>query len=328
MKLKQWQQKARLTTYFLCSTVCLPSVASTIAQKQFEEVFATAVVISNSETITLGFANFDPDEFIPELDTGTTPDSLSVRNNLSVFSIPYTVELPNINDDWQSYLSLSASYVKDKGQQITFTEQQNPDSFTDKIGSIYVGYGAKTPITEQWTLTLRLGGYLMHHHNEYDYQDPVSISQRSSLDDVYFNTSANAFVIEPNVKMSYLEETRWGHWQYDADLYVFYGKTFAGDDATQGASPSGLRLNNRLTSHISLHDGKFDAESLYLKFQRVDVQGDMESSLKTNHFYEVGFGFLFDTTRYTSWVDNIGIGINIHKGSVLSGGSVVLYINE
>lgn len=54
----------------------------------------------------------------------------------------------------------------------------------------------------------------------------------------------------------------------------------------------------------------------------------MVSSLETDHFYEIGAGMLLDTSKFTDLAENIGIGININKGSSLYGGSIVFYFNE
>ncbi|MCJ8295210.1 MAG: Solitary outer membrane autotransporter beta-barrel domain [Colwellia sp.] len=103
---------------------------------------------------------------------------------------------------------------------------------------------------------------------------------------------------------------------------------FNGSESSQGARPGGWRLNNALKLHYNLNQSRFHAESLYVKFQRSDIGGDMVNSLGTEHFYEFGVGILLDTRKFTKLADNVGIGINIHKGSALSGGSIVFYFNE
>lgn len=80
--------------------------------------------------------------------------------------------------------------------------------------------------------------------------------------------------------------------------------------------------------HYSLSHYNSHTESVYIKLQRSDISGDMVSSLNTHHFYEIGIGILIDTTKLTDLADNVGIGINLNKGSSLYGGSIVFYFNE
>ena len=68
--------------------------------------------------------------------------------------------------------------------------------------------------------------------------------------------------------------------------------------------------------------------AFYLKAQRVDLAADSKAGFEVDHFYEYGFGVLFDVSPYTTWFTNLGIGLNIHTGSVLEGGSIVFYIDE
>ena len=68
--------------------------------------------------------------------------------------------------------------------------------------------------------------------------------------------------------------------------------------------------------------------AFYLKAQRVDLAADSKAGFEVDHFYEYGFGVLFDVSPYTTWFTNLGIGLNIQTGSVLESGSIVFYIDE
>lgn len=177
-------------------------------------------------------------------------------------------------------------------------------------------------------MRLRLGGYLMHHENSHIYNNIFTQFYQPRLDGVYYNLNESAFIIEPNIKFSYTKPKVWGKWEFSSDFDYFIGKVFSGAESTIGAKPQGWRINNKVKLHYSLNKSRFHAESVYLKLQRSDISGDMVSSLDTHHFYELGIGILIDTTKFTDWADNIGIGINLNKGSSLYGGSIVFYFNE
>lgn len=302
----------------------------------FEELFSTAVVLTDSETITLGVGNFDPEKLLkPHEKDFTESDSIKLRNELTVYSIPYTWVLSEnkpkgqpVSFFYKDELTVSISYLKQKNKTDLLAQSAITDDNKDEVYSAYFAYSKHRQLNDNWDFRLRIGSYLMHHKNTFHYNSEESLQYQDELDGVFYNLSANAFIIEPNVKLTYNKEKNWGKWQYLSDLNVFTGKTFNGAQSSQDANPNGWRLNNAFKLHYDLNKSKFHAESVYLKLQRSDIGGDMVNTLGTDHFYELGMGLLLDTSKFTDLADNVGIGINIHKGSNLNGGSIVFYFNE
>ena len=314
----------------------VPRLAIANVKKVSEEIFSTSVILTDSETISLGFGNFDPDKLLkPHEQSFSDSDSIKLRNELTVYIIPYTWLLSETKPTekqasffYKDEITTSISYLKQETKSDLLSQSTLTDDNKDEVYSAYLAYSKHSQLNMNWDFRLRIGAYLMHHENSFNYNSEESNQYQDVLDGVYLNISANAFIIEPNVKLSYSKAKDWGKWQYISDLNVFTGKTFNGSDSSQGASPGGWRLYNALKLHYSLNQSRFHAESLYVKFQRSDIGGDMVNSLGTEHFYEFGVGILLDTRKFTKLADNVGIGINIHKGSALSGGSIVFYFNE
>lgn len=310
----------------------------------FEELFSTSVVLTDSETITLGVGNFDPEKLLkPHEDSFSDTDTIKVRNELTVYSIPYTWQLSedkpenkpkgNAKKEYPHYfykneLTASLSYLKQQNKSDLLSGSTVADDNKDEVYSVYFAYGQHSQLTENWNLRMRIGSYLMHHENKYNYNSDESKQFQDQLDGIFLNLSANAFIIEPNLRLTYSQKKNWGKWEFNNDLNVFSGVTFHGAKSSQEAKPRGWRLNNGFKFHFNVNQSKIHAESIYMKIQRSDIGGDMVSSLGTNHFYEFGVGLLLDTRKFTTLADNIGIGINIHKGSALTGGSIVFYFNE
>ncbi|KGJ86505.1 Protein of unknown function DUF3233 [Colwellia psychrerythraea] len=302
----------------------------------FEELFSTAVVLTDSETITLGVGNFDPDKLLKSHEQDfTESDSIKLRNELTAYSIPYTWVLSESKPKkkqstffYKDELTTSISYLKQKTKTDLLSQSSITDDNKDEIYSAYFAYSKHSQLNDNWDFRLRIGSYLMHHENSFNYNSEESQQYQDIFDGVFLNLSANAFIIEPNVKLTYSHPKDWGKWQYISDLNVFNGVTFNGVESSQDANPHGWRFNNALKLHYNLNQSKFHAESLYVKFQRSDIGGDMVNSLGTDHFYELGIGILLDTRKFTDLAENVGIGINIHHGSNLNGGSIVFYFNE
>lgn len=317
---------------FILST--LHSVALASTKTYFEEIFSTAVVLANSDTISLGMGNFDPElVFNPDqphrFEHVTESNAIQIRNQLSTINIPYTFVLDKKSPIYSDKLTFNFSYIK---QDITNTAVDNSsltaDASIDKIYSAYFAYSKYFKISERWLVRYRLGSYVMHYENSYEYNNPLSQKYEDFLDGRYFNTIANSVIIEPNVKFTYTKNKSWGKWQFNSDFNYFKGMVYSGAKSSQDAKPGGWLVNNDVKVHFNVNSSKLFAESLYLKFQRTDLKGDMVSSLEAKHFYEFGIGMLLDTSKYTDFAENIGIGININKGSSLYGGSIVFYLNE
>ena len=336
------KQKFQFKTLFLLITSLLSHHAIANNKTHFEEIFSTTVVLTDSETISLGVGNFDPDKLLkPHEQDLSERDSIKLRNELTVYSIPYTWRLndDNINTKnktkkekanyfYLDELTASLSYFEQENTSNLLSNSAIEDENKDEVFSAYLAYSRHKKLTENWNLRIRIGSYLMHHKNNYRYNSDESAQYKPQLDGVYLNLSANAFIIEPNLKLSYRQEKAWGKWEFNNDLNVFTGITFNGAKSSQDAKPKGWRLNNGFKFHFNINQSKFHAESIYIKVQRSDIGGDMVNSLGTDHFYEFGVGLLLDTRKFTKLANNIGIGINIHKGSALNGGSIVFYFNE
>jgi len=309
-------------------------------KQYFEELFSTNVVVTDSETITLGSANFDPDTVLkPHEEEYSESDSIKLRNELTVYSLPQTWDLSEdkskASDDntyphyfYRDSITASFSYFKQENKSDLLSGSTVTDDNKDEIYSAYLAYSKHSKLSENWNLRIRLGSYLMHHKNKYAYNSEESQQFQHILDGTFLNLSSNALIVEPNLKLMYTKEKSWGKWEYNNNLNIFSGVTFKGAKSSQGAKPSGWRINNTFKFHFNVNQSKYHAESIYVKLQRSDINGDMVTTLGTDHFYEFGVGILLDTRKYTDLTENIGIGINIHKGGALSGGSIVVYFNE
>lgn len=316
----------------LATTIIVPTLALNVnanPASNFEEAFSTTVVLTDNESVTLGVGNFSPDELIKNHNFTSSDPSVELRNQMSVLSLPYTWKFNDLPHSdtltaQLSYFKQDSTLIHDIDYEVASTSDVN----IDKVYSASLTYSRYIAINNNWLFKYSLEGYLMHYSNHYQYNNEFSQSLQPKLNGIYFNTQANALLIEPKIKLTYVKLKPWGKWQFITNAGAFSGKTFAGSDSSQKAKPTGWQINNGVKLHFNVNTGKFHAESLYVKIQRSDIGGDIVRSLDTKHFYEFGIGVLLDTQKFTSLAENIGIGININRGSSLSGGSIVFYFNE
>lgn len=314
--------------------ILMMNIVQASTTKYYEEIFATSVMLADSDSISLGMGNFDPDVLLKPnqshlIDNASDSQSIQTRNQLSIINIPYTFVLDSENETLSDKITLNASYIKqDKSHSALDDTALIPDDNLDKTYSAYFAYSKYASLSNRWTLRYRLGSYFMRYKNRHQYNNELSKTLQPQIDGVYYNTSANSVIIEPNVKLTYTSEKSWGKWQLSSDVNYFKGKVYSGAAASLNSKPTGWRVNNGMKVHFDVNTSKIHTESLYLKLARVDIKGDMVSSLETDHFYEIGFGVLLDTSKFTDLANNVGIGINLNKGSSLYGGSIVFYFNE
>lgn len=314
------------TQYLLAALLILPSPLIIADPKQnVEGVFATALILGDDDAITLGVANFDPVKIfdLPTSDI-ITAESIELRNQLSVYSIPYSVKLVE-NETFQDKIKFAISYVKQEQDQII--NDTNTDHNRDDILSINATYQRNWFVTPNWTTSASLGNYLMTYQNKHSYSTE-SAQIQDQLNGQYYNIRSNAFLFEPAIQAAYTKQQRWGKWVYRSSFSAFYGWTFSGDEAVRGANPSGWEWYNGMKGYFNLHADNYAAESFYLKAGRIDIGGDVRPTFNTSEYYEMGLGILFASPYFQGWIDNIGVGINVNLGSSLSGGSVVIYLNE
>ena len=301
-----------------------PLIADKLSRQLFEQNFATAALLSDGDSLTLGIANFDPESLLS--DSNENIDSIDRRNSLKIFTIPYSYKFSN--SDHNDRLHFSFSYIEQKSKIFLFDASPAADDNIDEFYNFYSGYLRSWALNEKWVFDAGIGSFLMHHSNTHTYNSPISKNYQSELDGEVLNLTSNTILLKPNFAFSYTDLYDWGKWTFKSDYEYFYGWTFKGAKSSQGATPESWKIANTIKVHFKMYHSEFNTESLFLKAKRVDIGGDVVESFNTYSYYEFGAGVLFNTKKMTTLVDNVGIGLNLNIGSSLTGGSIVFYVNE
>ncbi|MDO3385462.1 Solitary outer membrane autotransporter beta-barrel domain [Gilvimarinus sp. SDUM040013] len=106
------------------------------------------------------------------------------------------------------------------------------------------------------------------------------------------------------------------------------GHTVATDSHAQDTTIETGRLSNTLVYHYDTPDVLKRRSQIRVLASRIDVGGDAVSPLGSHHYYELGAGWLIDTSNDIKFLNNIGVGLALNIGSNLSGGSLVILFNE
>ncbi|WP_025563229.1 Solitary outer membrane autotransporter beta-barrel domain [Psychromonas sp. SP041] len=89
-----------------------PLSLSSTAQRNSTEALATAVVLSDSDSISIGISNFDPQTlFNKNKENQTGRDAIALRNSLSIYNLPYTFVLDKKNEDFSNKIMFRLTYT-------------------------------------------------------------------------------------------------------------------------------------------------------------------------------------------------------------------------
>ncbi|WP_153448603.1 Solitary outer membrane autotransporter beta-barrel domain [Vibrio algicola] len=325
---------AHLTTIIAVIVINLTFIALAKASEpvhsRAEQTFSTAVILTNSDVITFGIQDFNPNAITPFQDDNLGDDqSLALRGRVAVTTFPYSWELDGATERFHHQFYVRASYVYFENETKL---NQRPDIKADldinKVYSGYVGYKLTFNITENWRVLYGLGNHFMYYKNKHSYNSSDSESLKPILDGAAYNTSSRAYVAEPNLAFDYKFQRKWGYWRYTTEMNYFYGKSWDKEKRYEAGNPNGWYWMNGVKANYNLSNWAGYIPSMYTSFKRVDLGGDPIASLGTDNYYEFSLGWLLTPPILRDWVDNVGIGININYGSALKGGSIVLFFNQ
>ncbi|GEA59414.1 Solitary outer membrane autotransporter beta-barrel domain [Vibrio comitans] len=322
--------------YALITLVLLGSghvCASDTLQKVLEQNFATAVLLSDSDAITFGFQDFDPNRFITDNDNIGSEEALELRKTISIYTIPYTYELPDLsvsnNNILKQNITFIGSYLSTKRDVAIGDDPLEPqDSSKDETFTFATKYWVSYPLNENWSINTGLGANLMYFRNDYTYRNSFTLFLREALDGNAVNTDAWALTIKPSVELHYAQHKEWGHWEAFTEMKYFNGVGWGEANDGNVGNPEGWYWINGVKGFYDItHWGGY-GQTLYSSLRRIDLGADLQQPLGTTNYYEWSLGWLVSPPFWKDYFDNVGIGINLNYGSTLKGGTIVLLFNE
>lgn len=304
------------------------------ADKYLEGVFSAALVLTDSEMVSIGFGDFDPNEIF-----GTdNPDfggqeALDAKKRIRVTSLPISFVFQSKNSDWLHRLKLRGAYMELERdinyQNIDGLDLDWPsDETKDKVLAGYAEYALGYQLSEGWQLFGGSGVHLMHYRNEFTANSPLKgLIEKENVDSV-IDGSSNVWIAEPHIDLIYTKDTGPGEIRFNSEYHYFWGRNFGGSIDTTDATPEGWRVINSLQYKYHLKPFGDRKHDLLFRYRRIDVGGDLRIPVGATHYNEYAFGWVLDTSDYSSLIYNVGIGISINYGSSLKGGSLVFFYNE
>lgn len=314
----------------VCALLCCVMTFSLQANptKQLETALSTSLVLTDGDSITLGFGDFDPQKIFNPHFTNKGGESIALRKKLRLYSVPFSWEAKQPYYEHKWHINGRVSYLNQADFISLFDEAQS-DSISETVYSATFGINAEKALGSKWSYIIGLNSHYLHYDNDYDYNSQQSRDVLKPLtNNLYTNLNSNALVLNPSLSMVYRLPRHWGYYEYKLNINYYYGWALSQPNEIESAKPETTRILNGIKAKFNMFKvGPFE-QAFYIKGQRIDLGGDSQAAFGTDHFYEYGLGFLWDSRHWTSCFDNFGIGINIHSGSSLEGAAIVLYFNE
>lgn len=292
----------------------------------------SAIVLTDANLISLGIVDFNPNSVIDLSEIGDVnvgdEDTLRRRSQLKSYTIPWTSDETKLSPKWSRSLGVRFSYVN-ATDNIEGIEDRSLQSPLEDTSYLLAGeYRWQYKIDQNWNLALGLGGQLIWQENTLKYHDPVLEGVSHLLDNALVNTRYAAIMLDPNAELAYSGDWFGNKWEFISQLRYGVGRTLLTDDGSQAVSPQVGRFSNAFIFHYQLPKAWNKRNEMRLLVKRVDLTGDVIDPMGTHYYYELGAGWIIETPELSSWLDNIGVGITLNINSGLSGGGVVLLLNE
>ena len=300
------------------------SAEEDLALNSIEENFSIAALMSNTNALKFGFANYDLQIDDPGFGTEETKQ---YKAGLDAITIPYTWKLDPKSDAWDHAITTRVYYISSKRNNELVSgirDQSHNHTF-----GLYGNYSQYFHITDSWYVESALGAHFTFYKNNYDYGDGVSDAIKVNYDGKLFNTTALVAMVEPEIGLGYKKRQEWGTWKAHHNIHYIYGHGIGGSVKRRDSiNPEAWHITNGIEFNIKAPNVWGIDDFFSIDFKRVEVFGDLDVMAEKSYYYETSFGWVFDTNNTISWLDNIGVGLAVNYGSSVSGGSLILYFNE
>ncbi|MBY5921223.1 Solitary outer membrane autotransporter beta-barrel domain [Ferrimonas balearica] len=296
-------------------------------RQQLNEVFSTAALLSNTEALTLGFVNFDPNEFLPidDPDFGDE-NSIELRNDLEVYTLPWSWSLTQLGEG-ELGLTARVSYIHSKQELSLFPlEDATVDINDDKIYTLFLQPTFSYPLGKRWQFQFGLGAHLMRYDNDFSFRNPITRQLQPEIDNQLTNITVDAWMLQPELRADYRFVRGRGYWHYRSALAYSWGRTFNEPGPIVQGDPEAWRWLNGVSIRRPF-PAVMPAQDYRVTFNRIDIRGDTERPFDTNHYYEFSAEWLLNTKGKVPLLDDVGVGLLVNYGSALKGASLILVYN-
>ncbi len=315
-----------LCSAFLCLfTITLHADELTdLAGSSVESSFSTASLLSDKSVVKLGFFNFNPNEVI---DTGDdnlgSDDATSLRSGIKQFNLPLEHEFDGKWEGWRVGGRISYIDVEQKVLLGT-SENQNLDELSDRVLSFSAGGGYTHKLSQKWSVKTDLHLAWMKYQNRIVYNSDISNEIKSIFEGLFVNYDAEMLMTEPTVEVNYQWQTKTADFETFVSYHYLYGIPLNVDNPAHDVHPNEWYITTGLRVFQPVQLFGVGKQKIKYRLSRIDVSNQLATQMTAGHYYELELGWL-KALDQSSYINEIGVGLNLNYGSVLKGGTLLIY---
>lgn len=301
--------------------------AAELSKDTVESILSTALILTDSQAISVGLRTFDPSAFGPFDGGDPSGSALERRRSVTTYELPLSWQLTDSDEaKLKTTLQAELRYVRFE-RDVVLNDVENPTHERNKDSVYAVSGGSEWSyrITEQWQTRTYLGLHLLRHKNRYEGDGSMlPIDPQEAL----LNVDNTAAIAELATAVIYSNNDSALPWEFESLYSYYYGRTVGGSNNLKHVRPESWSWSNGFTAHWPQQELWDIPNQVRLSAHRVEIGGDVVDTFDTHSYYKLGVGWLFDTHEELDWLTNVGLSVSINIGSSLSGGSLLLLYNE
>ncbi|PKG40292.1 Solitary outer membrane autotransporter beta-barrel domain [Psychromonas sp. Urea-02u-13] len=169
-------KKTRLFVgYLIINFSAIVNAAATVGVKTLEQAFAISSVMSDSDALTFGIADFEMNYLVDSDDPNWGNDkSLEFKKSIDILVLPYSWQLQEIESDWTHSINMRVFHIE--VARNTEPLQGFTNFKKEQVFGGFVQYSQRYQLSKNWYGGLSFGAHVMHYRNEYNYSEGFRLS--------------------------------------------------------------------------------------------------------------------------------------------------------
>ncbi|MEE2732593.1 MAG: Solitary outer membrane autotransporter beta-barrel domain [Pseudomonadota bacterium] len=295
----------------------------------YSKNISTSLLMTDEEVVQFGFMDFNPNDYI-ELDDENIggKGENKLRSDLISLSLPFRYDFePGSRGNY--WIGVKAAYLK-HNQDLRFSDDASlPSDKLEELNTILgIGSGYDFNLSTHWMFSAGLYVNWIQYDNSVDFNSSESQALAPYLDGLLTNVDFDVLMAEPIVSINYLRDWGQTHFTLFSKLHYMIGRSFDTEHDAHKINPESWYTTTGVLAKRPFSGETLQGHSLWYRLAQVNTGGDLDMAVGTNRYYEAGIAWLVETPDLGSYVENIGLGININYGSELKGGTIVLLFNK
>ena len=299
-----------------------------LIRKAIQENYVTALLLTDGESMRLGFHNFDPNTVLPvQNEELGSEEAVSQRNKLALFSLPYRWKFDEPILDHSVSIGIRASYLEEKEEvSLVGSDTLERDEIVTQVAVVTLDSIWRYHLSNHWKLDRSLAWHYLEMRNDTSFNSDESRSFSPLLDGLITNFKTQAWVAAPGLGIHYFAYRKQSRFEYFSNITYLFGDSFNTKQTAHEAKPEAWFWSNGVEKKFPIYKS-FPQQTAIIRAARMDVGGDLVNPVGSAAYYELGVGWYTEVSDALEFIDNVGLVLNFNYGSNFRGGTLAFLIN-